>query len=141
MTHDEIIAIVQAHKEGKTIEHIHYLSSHQKWVEAHCLENALIKLAFPNEYGVRIKPESKYRAWRQDEIPRIAEYRYKPNKTVMKIGQMSRNGDGEIVIRFTPDNWNWISVGTAFNSYEYRTDLAKDEWFVCGVEIEEGEQP
>lgn len=52
MTHDEMIAIIQAHKEGKTIEYLDH--DDKSWKEKENTKNFLFE-----DYIYRIKPEQK----------------------------------------------------------------------------------
>lgn len=56
MTHDEIIALVQAHKEGKTLQAFDGPDRHRKWVDIKTGSISEILRVFP--FGLRIKPES-----------------------------------------------------------------------------------
>ena len=64
MTHDEMIAVIQAHKEGKVIE----------WRDKEHPEDLWNAPGNPcwdfSTFDYRIKPELKYRPWKTvDEVP------------------------------------------------------------------------
>ncbi len=63
MTHEQIIEVVRAHKEGKEIE---YLSHHGNWLP--CYERTTFNFA---DIKFRIKPTPKLRPMRAEEFPPV----------------------------------------------------------------------
>lgn len=79
-------------------------------------------------FKLTLKNEPNYRAWTAEEVPDVAQYREKNNHQVKW---------------FAEKNIKFYALEEArglyhLYRYEYRTDLSKDEWYPCGVEIKEG---
>lgn len=79
MTHDEMIAVIQAHKENKDIKF--QLYSNNRWVD---YKSGLTLLNIIKEFEmdqvIRIKPTSTKRPMRIDELPALFWVRYKTEK-------------------------------------------------------------
>lgn len=118
MTHDEVIALVQAHKEGKELQ----IRNDRSWekVPGNATLNDILQW-LTNDVILRIKHEPRYRAWTAEEVPDFFQGR-----------------DKRGLIFFYEKNKMWTDefiLNEFFKHCEYRTDLAKDEWHPCGVEV------
>ena len=58
MTHEEMIAVIQAHKEGETILFSDQLKTSDKWMVLDALNLAALKFNF-SRFKYRIKPEPR----------------------------------------------------------------------------------
>jgi hypothetical protein len=65
MTHDEMIAVIQAAKDGKVIQYSHRSRATPRWEK--CAGSSPI-WDFSN-YDYRVKPAPKYRPWTIAEVP------------------------------------------------------------------------
>ena len=127
MTHDEIIAVVQAHKEGKEIEREH------KAHEEHWVEDDFPSWNFV-VFNYRIKPEPTLREWKQEEVPLDAWFKNKAGKAQWRITGFDPTDENSMVQ--INDAWrsaeelkdNWLHSFTPFDP---------DSWLPCGVRGEQ----
>lgn len=116
--HKEIIQLVQAHGEGKTIQQ----RKGGDWVDTNLTLHDFLELVANPYTQLRIKPKPRYRAWREDEVPETAQY-------------MKRIYEGDVSKPILSAKDVAPKLQYMFETYLYRTDLSKNEWFVCGVEV------
>lgn len=123
MTEDEIIAVVQAHKDGKKIEckdknkicNIFEVTDNPIW-------------DFPN-YDYRIAPTPVLRPWKPEEVPVGAQVRAKDASwTCLIIG---KNCDDFCTPIFNDKN-ECHSFREALEDMEHSLDNGKT-WLPCGV--------
>lgn len=130
MTHDEIIAVVQAHKEGKKVERKVKEVDTAQWLEC------FAKHFNFSEYDYRVADDPKpptLREWKPEEVPLDAWFREKPEHTAaFRITGVdtTRNAPKPIEV------WNdlWLSPERLLKDYIHSfTPFDANSWKECGV--------
>jgi len=122
MTHDEMIAVIQAHKEGKVIQH----ETNKIWYDNHCPSFNFDNCTF------RVKPEPKLRPWKPKEVPMPCLLRTTNGQirwlilAVSSVGIATANSQ-------TSGNTCVVSFQDVCNHNEHSTDGGKT-WKPCGIE-------
>ena len=126
MTDDEILAVIQAHKEGKQIEWRHVknpdvwtlIQPHHIWRFEH--------------FNYRVKPGPKLRPWTLKEVPIGAVIRGGWGRAVLT----HTAGKGELALMCAPDETDkgrrWYVCQSHDIDCEYSVDCGKT-WKPCGV--------
>lgn len=120
MTHDEMIAVIAAHKEGKKIQ-VQNCTTGQ-WAEVESPNWSF------NIYDYRIKPEPKIRPWLREEVPVGGLVKYKETQDIYLILGARKDACYEVIIplgvSYTRDEM--------LKLFEHSTDHGKT-WKICGV--------
>ena len=111
MTHDEMIAVIQAHKEGKQIECLAALGKNGDMVWT-AIDDPSWSF---NTSTYRVKAEPKYRPWRLEEVPVGAIVSSKINKSIRVIitGVQEKN-HGDVLISLAGE---WLPNETLLRWY------------------------
>lgn len=137
LRHAQVIDLVQKHKDNK-INEVRFVDCYaepgkqrefqvifgdgtQNTPELETLLKGLIAV-LENRARLVLKNEPRYRAWREDEVPELAQYRNADNHEstwYYHRENVMQDGGGEMYL----------------NNCQYRTDLSKDVWHPCGVEV------
>lgn len=125
MTHEEMIAVIAAHRDGKKLE---YLSAFNGWTDV--VGSPLF--AF-NQNDYRIKPETKIRPWRPDEVPMPAVLRTKNGSIRWQILAVSSLGVISADSKSDNGRTGLASFEALLRHNEHSTDGGKT-WKPCGVE-------
>lgn len=119
MTHDEMIAIIQAHKEGKRIE-CKFINFPDEWEFVDTP-----KWNFES-CNYRIAPTPKLRPWRPEEVPVGAQLRCITDHTI------------RYMITGCSSSYVWITMDckphykNMLDTYEHSLDNGRT-WLPCGV--------
>lgn len=117
----ELLPIIAAFAEGKTIQHKH--ASHENWADG-------VGLGFNLDHcNYRIKPEPKPRPWTAEEVPVGAVLRKiaDPKSRVLLTGTDKKNIYGAFTYAL-----NYTSHASLLAFYEHSTDGGRT-WLPCGV--------
>lgn len=122
MTHDEMIAVIQAHKAGKQIQ-IDYANKPSGW-------NDMVLAPEWNfrDMKYRAKPEPKLKPWKPEEVPVGALIQFRGSISVI----LAVYGQKLWFINQGELTWNYVDAGIFYAS-KYSTDGGKT-WKPCGVE-------
>ena len=122
---DEMIAVMQAARDGKRIECLYLRRSDSEWihVQAHPLWNWEM-------FDYRVKPEPKLRPWKPEEVPVGALYKFGDHISIIISATSTRlffcDSGGVIA-------WNYFDAGCLSEKSSYSLDGGKT-WKPCGVE-------
>ena len=117
MTHDEMIAVIAAHRDGKKIEFASFGS--KIWDECNPRWNFLT-------YNYRVKPELRLRPWKPEEVPHGAAFKLKcGGKTIFFPTVLA-----DALVEFGN---HCVPYGYLMAEYLHSTDGGKT-WLPCGVE-------
>lgn len=125
MTHDEMIAVIAAHKAGKRL--IPHGLDGYKDAASHFNLYSLLKLLSLGQ-TVTIAPEPKYRPWQTvDEVP-VGKVVRKLDSSRMLIVGCGIRVDG-VCVMIGSDNWLYAA--------EVLDTYTMDDGSPCGIEVKE----
>lgn len=129
MTHDEMIAVIQAHKEGNRIEYCEVgygmLTIPTDWVPANT------PIWDFRHYAYRVAPEPKLRPWKPEEVPVGALVALKHDERRFGKSLITHCNGIMVWTGFKP--MSPVTLESLLEEMVYSTDGGKT-WKPCGVE-------